>query len=203
MAGLHRFGQVYSSCRWTSASLLGLLDAVQLLFSSFFIGSSWEKSQLSSILYSLRTSDSQVSAHEPHRSGESCVSRVCAARSCCCRLIYAPHQHSSAPAGALLFWFHTRRQLLPPTALAWRGLDESTMKTVWTLGDFRACWLEAHAVKMSHALILPSPASTASHTGKEAPLWSHCPPCPSLGKLNTSLLLNVTAQVPAAFYFIV
>lgn len=23
-----------------------------------------------------------------------------------------------APAGALLFWFHTRRQLLPPAALA-------------------------------------------------------------------------------------
>lgn len=48
-----------------------------------------------------------------------------------------------APAGALLFWVHTRKQLLPPAALTSWGMDESTRKAVWTLGDFRACCFEA------------------------------------------------------------
>lgn len=121
-----------------------------------------------------------------------------------------------APAGALPFWLHRRRQPPPLATLSREGMKGNEN---WTLGDFRACSLEAHTVKMSHSLILPSPVSTVSQhrkgsiaaqrlaqEGRELPLVVSLPPWPSLGiltLLNMSLLLHATAQVSTDFYFIV
>lgn len=65
------------------------------------------------------------------------------------------------------------------------------MKTVWTLSDLRACWLEAHAVKMSYILILESQASTVLQQMKGSIMALN------LAQVNCELPSTVSASAAA------
>lgn len=97
----------------------------------------------------------------------------------------------SVPAGVSLVSLPIRWQFFPCWS-CFVGMDESTVKTVWTLRDLRARWHEAHAVKTSHILTL---ASQASLLGAVV-----LPRSSSLSQLNASVP-NVISQVPATFSF--